>query len=222
MLVIMGKKKICCIYRIISPTGKIYIGQTIDFELRIKHYQKLRCKNQTKLYYSLNKHGFKNHAIGIVRECSHEELNKFEKYYIDLWNTFNSKFGLNLRDGGDGHGKMSDESKKKMSLSRIGKKLSETTRNKLLLRDANGNIMSEEEKRKRRKQLYKIYESQNKDKSIIRKKKWYNLNKKTQSEREKKWRNDNRKRVREFNKKYWENNKEVILSNRKKRRQKQK
>jgi predicted GIY-YIG superfamily endonuclease len=41
--------KICAIYKITSPTGKIYIGQTINLLGRIKSYKHLSCKNQRKL-----------------------------------------------------------------------------------------------------------------------------------------------------------------------------
>lgn len=41
------------IYKIISPTNKIYIGQAIDIIFRINQYEKLNCKNQRKLYNSL-------------------------------------------------------------------------------------------------------------------------------------------------------------------------
>ena len=45
------------IYKITSPTKKIYIGQSINIEYRIESYKKLiRCKKQIKLYNSLKKY----------------------------------------------------------------------------------------------------------------------------------------------------------------------
>ena len=46
------------IYKITSPTGRIYIGQSIDIEKRIIKYQNIKCKSQRLLYNSLFKYGF--------------------------------------------------------------------------------------------------------------------------------------------------------------------
>lgn len=43
------------IYKITSPSNKIYIGQTTNYITRCKNYRLLRCENQTKLYPSLLK-----------------------------------------------------------------------------------------------------------------------------------------------------------------------
>ena len=48
------------IYKIVSPSEKIYIGQSINIEKRWeKNYKTLKCKTQTKLYNSLKKYGRK-------------------------------------------------------------------------------------------------------------------------------------------------------------------
>ena len=49
--------RICGIYKITSPSGKIYIGQSKDINLRIIYYKNARCKCQQKLYYSILKYG---------------------------------------------------------------------------------------------------------------------------------------------------------------------
>lgn len=103
--------KICCIYKITSPSGRIYIGQTIDFDSRIKRYKRLCCKSQRKLYYSLKKYGFSKHTIEQIHICSPEELNRLEESYVNLYKTL--EYGLNLRGGGNGGGKVSEESKAK-------------------------------------------------------------------------------------------------------------
>ena len=75
------------IYKIISPSNKIYIGQSIDIEKRKHLYSKLYCKQQPKLYNSIKKHGWENHIFEIVEECSIELLlNKeiyWKKYYLN-------------------------------------------------------------------------------------------------------------------------------------------
>jgi hypothetical protein len=115
------EKYICGIYKITSPSNKIYIGKTINLKARQNRYKNLHCKGQAKLYRSLRKYGWEKHKFEIIEECLQPELDNKEKYYIDLFNTFNSEYGLNLKEGGQG-GKMSDETKKKISESNKGKK----------------------------------------------------------------------------------------------------
>lgn len=86
------------IYKIISPSNKIYIGQTINYKERIKRYKNLNCKKQLKLYNSLKKYGYENHKFEILEECNREELHKKEIEYIRLNNSI--KEGLNIREGG--------------------------------------------------------------------------------------------------------------------------
>lgn len=110
------------IYKITSPTNKIYIGQSVDIEKRRKTYMCLNCKNQIKLYNSFLKYGFDNHTFEIIEECTAELLNIREKYFVDFYKTFNTKLGLNIRDGGGNIAKLSNEQKQKISNTLKGKK----------------------------------------------------------------------------------------------------
>jgi len=110
------------IYKIISPNGKIYIGQSIDIENRFKTYLRYSCKSQIKLLASLKKYGAENHKYEILIICSKEDLCIQEKYFVDLYNSFNSVNGLNIRDGGGNSAKISEEQKLKISNSLKGKK----------------------------------------------------------------------------------------------------
>ena len=40
------------IYKITSPSGKIYIGQSWNISDRISRYKTIRCKTQGKIYNS--------------------------------------------------------------------------------------------------------------------------------------------------------------------------
>lgn len=40
------------IYKITSPSGKKYIGQTVKLKERIYYYKTLRCKKQSKIFNS--------------------------------------------------------------------------------------------------------------------------------------------------------------------------
>jgi group I intron endonuclease len=115
----MRKGKICGIYMITSPTDRIYIGQSIDIKRRTNRYKRCDCGEQRFLHNSILKHGWSAHTLTIIEECNREDLNRLEKYYIEVYDSLNSSDGMNLREGGD-CSKMSEESKLKMSKSRIG------------------------------------------------------------------------------------------------------
>lgn len=107
------------IYKITSPTGKIYIGQSVDIFKRVKFYENETCKRQPKLYASIKKHGWSNHKFEVVEECLEKDLNIREKFYIDLHNSFNTIYGMNLRGGSDlGGGRISDETREKLCVIR--------------------------------------------------------------------------------------------------------
>lgn len=116
------QEKICGIYKITSPSGRIYIGQANDVYFRWKYYRRLQCKTQSRLYNSFLKHGVENHIFEIIYQCKSEQLNYFEKHYVDLFQTFNTENGLNLRDGGGSKGNLCEETKRKLSEGRKGEK----------------------------------------------------------------------------------------------------
>lgn len=108
------KNNVCGIYRITSPSGKIYIGQSVNIIHRMKRYSSLDCKKQTRIYRSILKYGWEKHKFEIIHECKREELNDLESYYIKLYNCFNNEFGLNLSSGGNKNN-FSIETRKRMS-----------------------------------------------------------------------------------------------------------
>ena len=114
------------IYKITSPSNRVYIGQSVDIEKRFSKYKKLNCKSQPAIYNSLLKYSFDKHKFEILCECKKHELNDKERYYQDFFNA-TGKNGLNCRltISSDKSGKMSDKSRQKMSESRKGIKHSE-------------------------------------------------------------------------------------------------
>jgi len=113
-------KKICGIYKIVSPSKKIYIGQSINIYERWKTYKRLNCKMQTLLFRSFKKYSIEKHKFEIVQQCEREKLDELEKYYIQLFQCYNSKYGLNLKEGGH-NSALSDITKKKISEGNKGK-----------------------------------------------------------------------------------------------------
>jgi hypothetical protein len=116
------KKIVCGIYKIISPTGHIYIGQSVDIYKRFAAYKHLQCKTQPRLLTSFKGHGVDSHKFEIIHICEEKELNDLEKYYVELYNCFNTPHGLNLISGGGSYGKRSEETKKKNSEANKGEK----------------------------------------------------------------------------------------------------
>lgn len=111
------------IYKITSPTKKVYIGQSTNIEKRFSNYKGLHCKAQPIIYNSFLKHGFEKHTFEILCECEIFELNDKERYYQDLYSAIGIN-GLNckLTETKDRSGKLSKETRRKIGLSHIGKK----------------------------------------------------------------------------------------------------
>lgn len=120
------------IYKITSPTNRVYIGQSFDIEKRWGKYKNINCKAQPKLYNSFKKHGVDKHKFEIVCQCSIEELNEMERFYQDAFCVLNEK-GLNcvLTTSSDRYGVHSISTREKMSKAKKGKPLSEETRLKI-------------------------------------------------------------------------------------------
>lgn len=83
------------IYKITSPSAKVYIGQSLNIEKRWKQYKNNLAKGQRALNYSFTKYGVENHVFEIICECETSELNEKERYYQELFNAMGKK-GLNL------------------------------------------------------------------------------------------------------------------------------
>lgn len=119
--------KISGIYKITSPSKRIYIGQSSDLKERFRRYKHLyRSKSLTKLYRSFLKYGIDNHTFEIIEECSIELLNERERYWQDFYNV-NSKKGLNCRltTTETKSGGLSEETKIKIGIGNKGKVMSE-------------------------------------------------------------------------------------------------
>lgn len=92
------------VYKITNKvTGKVYIGKTVQtLEKRIKGHKWYSGQgSNTKLYNSVNKHGWKNFQAEIVEQVESEELLiEREKYWINKLNSIEE--GLNTVEGGEG------------------------------------------------------------------------------------------------------------------------
>lgn len=107
------------IYKITSPSNKIYIGQSINIEKRKNQYVKLdKSCIGPKLYNSLKKYGWESHIHELLEECSLEQLNEREIFYKQQFiNEFGWENALFCEIYDTGGGPKSEETKFKQSVS---------------------------------------------------------------------------------------------------------
>lgn len=107
------------IYKITSPTGRIYIGKSSNLKRRMRQYELLHHTSQKILFNSIKKYGFCLHNLEIIEQFNGglDHANARERYWIAELKTNFYKHpsfnGMNLTDGGDGTKgrKMSDSQK---------------------------------------------------------------------------------------------------------------
>ncbi len=89
--------KQCGIYKITSPTKRVYIGQSVNIKKRFLSYKHLPSViKQSKVYKSLKKYGIDKHKFEVIHLCEPSELNEMESYYIKLFQATSDKHGLNI------------------------------------------------------------------------------------------------------------------------------
>ena len=141
-----------CVYKHTSPSGKVYIGLTCQKPERRwgkngEHYMNKGKFGYTYFGKAIEKHGWDNikHEILFVGLTKDEACLK-EKEMIKHYNSANKDFGYNLTFGGEAF-VPTDELRKKMSLSKVGIKISEKTKEKIRIANM-GKHASKETKEK--------------------------------------------------------------------------
>lgn len=115
------------VYKITNKvTNKIYIGITNQGSgARYRHHwYKSRIGEPSPIHRSMAKYGEDNFTLEIIDFAdTYDELKEKEKYWIKQYNSTDKSIGYNLTEGGDGTfgRKHSEETKKKMSETRLGK-----------------------------------------------------------------------------------------------------
>lgn len=93
------------IYKITSPSGRIYIGQSwhIKSRWRLHIYPNNKNCGNSILSKSFKKYGIENHIFKVIHalplDVSQNVLDEYERMYIELYKNCGSKMS-NLRDGG--------------------------------------------------------------------------------------------------------------------------
>lgn len=123
------------IYKITSPSGRIYIGQSIDIFNRLKSYKQAKCREQPKIYKSILKYGWESHLFEVELECGIDELNEKERLYQEKYNSVEKGLNCIYTKTNDKSGKSSQETKLKISLNNkrqfLGKKHTEESKLKI-------------------------------------------------------------------------------------------
>lgn len=112
------------IYKITSPTGRVYIGQSTDINRRwsqYKHEYKNLDSNTSKLFNSFKKYGFKTHKFEVKEKCSINELNNKERYWQEFYNAIEEGLNCKFVETDEKSGYLSEELKKKISRANKGK-----------------------------------------------------------------------------------------------------
>lgn len=104
--------------------GKRYIGQSRNIKRRFNDHKgclRRNCHENAHLQYAWNLYGEECFEFFIIKTCPIDKLDKLESRYISKYQAFHDKFGYNLDTGGNKNKSMSKESRKKISISRLGK-----------------------------------------------------------------------------------------------------
>lgn len=85
---------ISCVYKISSPTGRVYIGQTNSLSRRIVEHNYMSKNSTLKLSNSIRKYGISKHIIEpiFISECEYEK-DMMEAFYISYYDSV--KKGMN-------------------------------------------------------------------------------------------------------------------------------
>lgn len=122
------------IYKIESPSNKVYIGQSWHIRRRWNDHKATKSYKHKKLNASFLKYGIENHKFDILHilpnDITQDILNRYEQIYIDSFRDCNIEL-LNLKEGGNGYGKHSEETKAIIREKRKHQVISEETKNKM-------------------------------------------------------------------------------------------
>ena len=99
---ILGSENICGIYKITNIKNQMcYIGQAKDMRKRLNEHLKkglgIDTPQGNKLYQAMLEDGIDSFTFELLEECSEEELNSKERYYIELYNSID--YGYNSQSG---------------------------------------------------------------------------------------------------------------------------
>jgi group I intron endonuclease len=123
--------KISGIYSIVNNiNNKKYIGQSRNIKRRIYNHKYELRKNKhfnKHLQRAWNKYGEEHFSFEVICECSTDEINEKEKYYIELYDSFLN--GYNNTEGGEDSETMVEIGHR---MAKIAEEVRKSTKNKCL------------------------------------------------------------------------------------------
>lgn len=132
------EEKKWCVYMHISPSNKIYIGMTGTKPEKRWRKDGSGYKTQQYFWRAIQKYGWDNFKHEVVASnLTKVDAEKIEIDLIAYYKSNQCEFGYNVENGGNATGKISVETRKKISIANKGK----VSPNK-------GKIMSNEQKKK--------------------------------------------------------------------------
>lgn len=92
------------IYKITNQiNNKVYIGQSVNIRKRFNgHKFAARNGENTHLYNAMRDYGIENFSFEILEECSKEQLDDREIYWIEYYHSTDKAKGYNVSKGGKG------------------------------------------------------------------------------------------------------------------------
>lgn len=131
------------IYKITSPTRRIYVGKTYNLNQRIDDYKCKRYRSKKSIIIdSIKKYGWDSHKIETIESIDDSLLNEREIFWIKKLKTYHYEYeqGMNLTKGGDGQRHSWKHDKERVAKAKLrcgenapmyGKKISEEAKIKI-------------------------------------------------------------------------------------------
>lgn len=114
--------KIAGIYKIVSPTNKVYIGQSWNIIARWSQHRR-ETRQKMAVIRSLHKYGHESHSFEVLHilpnDATQQIMDQYEQIYMDAFSVCGITM-LNMKEAG-AYGKMSIEARKKMSIANTGR-----------------------------------------------------------------------------------------------------
>ena len=104
--------------------GKVYIGQTCYRNINQRWRHGEGYKHSPHFYNAIQKYGWENfeHIILFEDICGYELADAIERELIQKYQSNNSEYGYNISSGGSYGRTLTDETKNKIRISKIGDK----------------------------------------------------------------------------------------------------
>lgn len=113
------------VYKHTAPNGKCYIGMTRQNPPKKRWKNGTTYKSNKHFTNAIKKYGWENFQHEILFEnLTQQEAEQKEIELIAFYKSNKNEFGYNIANGGNCIGTVSEETKKKLSIAHMGKKLS--------------------------------------------------------------------------------------------------